>query len=212
LIFSFAQNQILIGGASIANFFQMVRKRNPQRDKPLIDYSLAMILQPLSLGGTVIGVLLNTMFPNWLLLLLLILVLAITLERTIMKGIRMWKDEKRPRFLEIEENFGREEMESLNSGSPELNSILQSERKIPLAPFFCMAFILTIAIVLAILKGSSKFQVIRVPSCSAIYWVLSLGSLPIVSLVAFFVAIFLIHQHKKKEKCDYPFRVSIYLF
>jgi hypothetical protein len=60
-------------------------KRHPFANRPLIDYNLALMLQPLALGGTVLGVLLNFVFPNWLILLLLILVLFFTTYRTSQK-------------------------------------------------------------------------------------------------------------------------------
>lgn len=51
--------------------------RHPNRDRPRIDFSLAMhICMPLLLG-TCIGVIVNTMMPDWVILLLLTLTLGL---------------------------------------------------------------------------------------------------------------------------------------
>jgi hypothetical protein len=39
---------------------QVGMKRHPTANRPLIDYKLALLLQPLSVAGTIIGFLLNT--------------------------------------------------------------------------------------------------------------------------------------------------------
>lgn len=69
-------SNLLIGGASIANYIQLFRKKHPFANRPLIDYDLAMLLQPLSLAGTILGVLLNQIFPSWLILALLVITLG----------------------------------------------------------------------------------------------------------------------------------------
>jgi len=103
----------LICGSSIANFIQMCRQRHPIRNKPLIDYDLALMLEPLSLVGTVVGVILNTMFPDWLLLILLIILLLLSLERTLVNGIKLWKQEKSSEYTIIPYEGQEEELSFL---------------------------------------------------------------------------------------------------
>lgn len=75
-------SNILIVGTSLANFVQMVRRKLPgaKYSRPLIDYNMALALQPSQLAGTVIGVVLNKMFPDWLVLILLIIVMLISVR------------------------------------------------------------------------------------------------------------------------------------
>lgn len=61
-------------------------KRHPQRDTPVIDYNAAIVLQPMLLLGTTLGVILNRIFPEWLILLLLTLTLILTTYKTLLKG------------------------------------------------------------------------------------------------------------------------------
>ena len=83
----------MVVGVGITNIVQVAGRRHPNADRPLIDYWLAMVMVPLMLVGTVFGVLLNTMFPDWLVLVILVLVLGITVYRTIGKGLKTWRKE-----------------------------------------------------------------------------------------------------------------------
>jgi 4-hydroxybenzoate polyprenyltransferase len=46
-------------------------------------------MEPMTLVGTVIGVMLNKTLPNWLILAMLILLLAATTYKTAMKGVKV---------------------------------------------------------------------------------------------------------------------------
>lgn len=50
-------------------------------------------MEPMTLVGTVIGVMLNKTLPNWLILALLILLLAATTYKTAMKGVKVSRTE-----------------------------------------------------------------------------------------------------------------------
>lgn len=63
----------MVVAVGLVNVVQIAPQRHPVADRPLIDYWLGMVMVPMMLSGTVFGVLLNTMFPNWLVLTLLVL-------------------------------------------------------------------------------------------------------------------------------------------
>lgn len=54
-------------------------------NSPLIDYDVSLVMEPMTLAGTVVGVYLNKAFPNWLITILLVLLLSYTTYRTIKK-------------------------------------------------------------------------------------------------------------------------------
>jgi uncharacterized membrane protein YfcA len=87
-------SNVMIAGASIANYIQMAPQRHPNVNRPLIYYDLAMIINPLALLGTIFGVMLNTISPEWLVLVLLIITLIVTVYRTSLKGIAYYQKEK----------------------------------------------------------------------------------------------------------------------
>lgn len=91
----------MITGASIANYIQLFWKRHPAARRPLINYDLALIVQPTSLGGTILGVLFNQIFPDWLVLVLLIVTLVATVVRTAQKAIALHQAEEKVHHPQI---------------------------------------------------------------------------------------------------------------
>jgi len=49
---------------AIGSYLVMWRKRHPSADRPLIDYNTTLLMEPLTLVGTVLGVLMNVSFPE----------------------------------------------------------------------------------------------------------------------------------------------------
>merc|ERR1719297_409414 len=84
-----ALSQATIFGGSIVNLIMNLSKTHPTRaHRPLTDFSTLLIFEPMLLVGTIIGVLLNVMFPDILILILLAMVLSYATTRTLRKGIR----------------------------------------------------------------------------------------------------------------------------
>merc|ERR1719333_1785893 len=72
-----ALSQATIFGGSIVNLIMNLKKYHPTRQhRPLTDFSTLLIFEPMLLVGTIIGVLLNVMFPDILILILLAMVLT----------------------------------------------------------------------------------------------------------------------------------------
>jgi len=89
-----ALSQATIFGGSMVNLYMNFRQSHPNRKhRPLTDFNTILILEPMLLGGTVIGVLLNQILPDPLILICLLLVLTIALYRMVKKGRSQWKKE-----------------------------------------------------------------------------------------------------------------------
>jgi uncharacterized membrane protein YfcA len=86
-------SQAIIFGGSLMAFALKVGKKHPLCNRPLIDYQMAMCLQAPILLGTSIGVKLNTMFPEWLILILLTTLLIFMAKKTVEKGRALFKKE-----------------------------------------------------------------------------------------------------------------------
>jgi len=196
---------VLIGGASVANYLQMCRRKIPGRNKELINYELTMLLQPLSLCGTVIGVILNTIFPNWLLLLLLTIVLFVTLIRTGMKGYRTWKQEQKLKSMNFNINSRniQIDVEDANYDDPIIDTSV-SQKKIIGITFTAMAMMLIITITLSLLRGRNEQKsIIGVYPCSILYWFFSFLSIPILLLIAIGICFYLVYLQKKRDSLGY---------
>ena len=64
-----------MGAALTTVAYNLGLKHPIQTDSPVIDYDIAMVLQPMLLLGISIGVIFNSIFPTWILTLLLISVM-----------------------------------------------------------------------------------------------------------------------------------------
>lgn len=83
-----------IFGSAIASMLLNARARHPlSRARPLIDYETMLMMEPMTLAGTIIGVNLNAVFPEWLITVCIVWLLTKTALRTYAKGITMWKEE-----------------------------------------------------------------------------------------------------------------------
>lgn len=85
--------QAFVFGGTLTTIVLKFKDRHPTVDRPMIYYDLALQLITPALLGTTIGVLLNSMFPTWVLLTLLSIIVAILLYTILKKGIQLYKQE-----------------------------------------------------------------------------------------------------------------------
>ena len=85
-------NVTVLGGA-VANLGFYYGRKHPSKRKPLIAFEVALMMEPMTMAGAIAGVMMNKIFPGWLITLLLVLILGLTTHRTLDKGLRMWRKE-----------------------------------------------------------------------------------------------------------------------
>lgn len=79
---------------ALVNVSVFLARRHPESyDRPVIDYDCIMLFAPMLFLGVTLGVLLNQMSPQWLLLFLLMLTLGSALWRTGGKGLKQYRQE-----------------------------------------------------------------------------------------------------------------------
>ncbi|EGB12074.1 hypothetical protein AURANDRAFT_9279, partial [Aureococcus anophagefferens] len=84
-----------ISGGSIANLYTYTQRYhpNPTLRRPLIDYDASLLFCPALLAGTMFGGLFSVMFPPWLVVICLVVLLGYSGKRTVKKGIAKWNAE-----------------------------------------------------------------------------------------------------------------------
>lgn len=87
-------------GSSLTNLSLNLSKRHPDVDRPLVDWDLIMVMEPLTAAGAVCGTYLAKTLPDWLLTLSLVVVLFLTSHRTLKKGISQWQQETKDAYEE----------------------------------------------------------------------------------------------------------------
>jgi hypothetical protein len=65
----------MIMGATVSTVYYNLKLKHPTlADMPLIDYDLALLIQPMLMLGVSTGVIANVIFPDWLVTALLIII------------------------------------------------------------------------------------------------------------------------------------------
>lgn len=79
-------SKVTTNGVAWSAFLFNVRSRHPQKNEPLIDYNTALILEPITLIGTIVGVIANVLLTNGQVLLALVSVTSVTAMKTFKNG------------------------------------------------------------------------------------------------------------------------------
>ena len=91
---SAALSNFVILGGSMANLIWNFPQAHPLLPhKPVINYDVASLLQPNMLLGISIGVICNVMFPGWLIILQLSVILGYITIRSWTNGLKRWRVE-----------------------------------------------------------------------------------------------------------------------
>ncbi|KAL4171130.1 hypothetical protein KRP22_009228 [Phytophthora ramorum] len=89
-------SKVTIFGSAVAMYVVNLRRKHPlNRNRPLIDFGLVGLMEPTTLIGTVFGVMLNHIFSNWLILVLLVTLLSFITYKTILKGNKIQEKESK---------------------------------------------------------------------------------------------------------------------
>lgn len=101
LIFQFSpkhaiplSNVTVLGGA-VANTVLNWSKRHPVHNRPLMDWDLILIMEPLTIAGALGGAILNKLIPELILTILLVILLSVTAWKTLDKANKLYQAESR---------------------------------------------------------------------------------------------------------------------
>lgn len=116
-----ALSQSCVAGGCIGGTLYSFMQRHPHdKERPVMDYNLALVLMPALVQGISFGVMLNYILPSLILSCLLIITLLLISARTLHQGFKMVAAERRVRRMRLEEEAraAREEEELENRRSP----------------------------------------------------------------------------------------------
>ncbi|KAI9112368.1 hypothetical protein K1719_016565 [Acacia pycnantha] len=172
-------SSFMVTGGSIANvMFNLLRTNSKFGGKSLIDYDIALSLEPCMLLGVSVGVICNTVFPEWLVTLLLVIVLAWSFRMICKKGLKLWKTESE----EIRRNSGINE-EKGNDKFEEPHHVGNNENSRLKLPWLKLAVLLLVWLsffAIYFLRGSRNGQsIIHMKPCGVGYWILSSVQIPL---------------------------------
>ncbi|XP_057467648.1 sulfite exporter TauE/SafE family protein 3-like [Actinidia eriantha] len=197
-----AISKCMIMGAAASTVYYNLKLRHPTLDMPIIDYDLALLVQPMLMLGISIGVAFNVVFADWMVTVLLIILFVGTSTKAFFKGVETWKKEtimKKTNELRWREQFfwpwnmltyillsqGNDqegEEYKLLPGGPSNDTEKEikdnSEKEVSIIENVCwkelglLVFVWVAFLALQIAKNGTT-------TCSTAYWVLNLLQIPV---------------------------------
>lgn len=82
-------------GSVVPNVILLVFQRHPSLNRPLIDYNIALVLNPTVLLGTTIGYYVNVLLPDLAVTILFLVFLFVITPYLYKRGMDLWKEEKK---------------------------------------------------------------------------------------------------------------------
>jgi len=201
----------VIFGSAIANFLAYVTLKHPIKNVPLINYNIAVIMEPYIIAGTIFGVILNIIFPNWALTLLLITILIVVNIRVYYKYKKL-RDKK---IKEDNENKLKEmhiiptttenseyRLEELYINDPPDPTLIRQEsfENYYVLPKICILILIwAIVVLFSLLKTPS---IIGIELCSPLYWGLNVIQFSVIIVISILIAVYIRHIYLKKKAKD----------
>ncbi|KAH0708841.1 hypothetical protein KY284_010268 [Solanum tuberosum] len=174
----------MITGVSVAT----VLLSHPIIEHPIIDSDLALLLTPMLLLGISIGVVLNVIFAEWMVIVMLIVLIIVTSTRAFIKGVEVWKEENRMDKYWNTEPY-EEEDENEDAGAEDImykllprGPRIRNEEVVYTKDFSILIAVWVIFLVLYIVKTYTS-------TCSMTYWILNLLQVPVAVGVSAYEAV-----------------------
>jgi len=199
-------SKVVIFGAAFTDFWLYRTLRHPvQKWRSLIDYDLAVLMEPLILFGTVVGVLLNVILPELVVGIALILLLTYTAYRMFAKAKQIRDKEKiisasrKSRASQIQAVNQQPLLSAVNSSDsaddPEQQDPLYQKYPFDKNVWLAISWITILAC--AVLKN-------EVVACGGYqYWLLEWAPLPILTIITYGYGRRLLREHKDRDRSSY---------
>lgn len=189
-----AISKCMIMGAAGSTVYYNLKLRHPTIDMPIIDYDLALLIQPMLMLGISLGVAFNVIFADWMVTVLLIVLFMGTSTKAFLKGVETWKKET------LMKKEAAKKLNSVGNGGTEVeykplpggpgNSPHQGMKKTEYTVLenVCwkelglLVFVWAAFLVLQIAKTQTT-------TCSIGYWVLNLLQVPVSVGVSLYEAV-----------------------
>uniref|UniRef100_M4DAK6 Sulfite exporter TauE/SafE family protein n=1 Tax=Brassica campestris TaxID=3711 RepID=M4DAK6_BRACM len=168
----------MVTGGSIANVIS-----NLFGGKALLDYDLALLLEPCMLLGVSIGVICNRVLPEWLITVLFAVFLAWSSLKTCRNGVKYWKiesDTARGKGHERPEKGQGEIEEDAKSLKAPLLEAKEKRNKTPWTKLGVLIVVWASFFVIYLLRGNKDGKgIITIKPCGVEYWILLSLQIPL---------------------------------
>ncbi|XP_076947573.1 sulfite exporter TauE/SafE family protein 3-like [Bidens hawaiensis] len=180
-----AMSKCMIMGAAASTVYYNLKLRHPTLDMPIINYDLALLIQPMLMLGISIGVAFNVIFADWMVTVLLIILFIGTSTKAFCRGVETWNKEtlmKKEAAKRLENSDISEATYKILSGGPSNGSATKPERslktEVTILENVCwkeLGLLVFVWIAFLALQLGKNYT----STCSVWYWVLNLSQIPI---------------------------------
>lgn len=120
-----ALSNFTILGSSMMNMALNLPKRHPTVDRPLVDWDLIVIMEPVTMAGAILGAYVGKVLPEVFLVISLVCLLGYTSKITIDKGLQLWNKETKAALEKSKSELAKAvEMKEQESDDAESSSLL----------------------------------------------------------------------------------------
>ena len=199
-------SKIVIFAGALTSFIQNTKVKRPGRNSKALNYNLVIVNAPNLLLGTVLGVTLNKILPNSLILFFLCLLLLYYCYKIFKTFLKLYRAENNVDLHSMSSQFNSISQRSDNNDINQqedrpIDYELQKDRyllrwdklKYILIPFLIMAG-------LSILRESQI-----VSKCSSLYWILMLAFLTIVLIYDYFIFDHIQTEYNYRKIINFPY-------
>ena len=181
-------SSVTVMGGALASTSVNIRRRHPIADRPLIDWDIMLVMQPLILIGALIGTLLHRVLSEQILVVMLVVFLTITARAMLTKARKMYDAEtkyiakletaqshiwvkREPRLEEISEHMTVEtplpdraaiEKQQILISNPDFHTLrsdlLEQEKVNPREKILAICAMFSILIFLDVMVGGGGFD------------------------------------------------------
>lgn len=200
-------SQLIIFGGSLIAIFIKVFLRHPIKVRPLIDFDISLLLCSPILIGTSIGVMINLIIPQWLILILLTSLLFYISIDTTRTGLKIYKKENTTKTSVRMYDPDTNVLSSFGDLDPELQSIYLTEAKtVPPKSVLMLVLLFLFVAFTSFVRGSSSFKsILGLELCSQGYWLFTTFSFLILIIASLISGLMMKKKYIKKETLGYDF-------
>ncbi len=225
-------SNITVFGGAIANTWLNTSKRHPLADRPLVDWDLILVMEPLTIAGALMGAFLNKLLKEEILVVMLVLLLSFTAYNTLKKAIKMYKIESATMMAQmkeselttivhhnqsgneveaedellknVEEEFEDDDMAMIQN--EDLLRILEEEKITPSYNLTILIIMFVVVLVINVLKGGGAFpSPLGIECGSTAFWVSNIVMISWILGISWMAKNYLVKRYERKEACGYEY-------
>ena len=199
-------SKIVIFAGALTSFIQNTKVKRPGRNAKALNYNLVIVNAPNLLIGTVLGVTLNKILPNALILFLLCLLLFFYSYKTFKTFLKLYQEESNIELHSMSSQFNTISQRSVNN---DINN--QEERPIEyeinkdkfLLRWDKLKYILVPFLIMAGLSIIRESEIVS--KCSSLYWILMFSFLAIVLIYDYYIFNHIETEYNYRKIINFPY-------